>query len=65
MTEIRIKNDPSLVNLLRIPINVTKLYLWNCQNLRDISALSRLFQLKELKIINCLNVTSFEVFTKA
>jgi len=65
MTEIRIKNDPRLANLLRIPIYVTKLYLWNCQNLRDISALSRLFQLKELKIINCLNVTSFEVFTKA
>ena len=43
MTEIRIENDPNLANLLRIPINVTKLVLENCQNLRDINALSRLF----------------------
>ena len=45
MTEKAIENDLSLVNLLRITINVTKLVLKNCQNLRDISALSKLFQL--------------------
>ena len=64
MTEITIDNDPSLVNLLRISIQVTKLFLINNENLRDIRALSRLFQLKELYIINCLNVTSFEIFSK-
>ena len=61
MTEKRIENNSNLLNLLRIPINVTKLVLINNKNLRDISALSRLFQLKELYIINCLNVTSFEL----
>ena len=64
MAEITIENDPNLVNVLRIPIHVTTLVLMNCQNLRDIRALSRLIQLKYLRIENCLNVTSFEVFQK-
>jgi len=64
MTKITIEDDASLVNLSRIPIQVTKLVLINCQNLRDIRALSRLFQLTYLRIENCPNVTSFEVFQK-
>ena len=63
MRDKRIENDLNIVNLLKIPINVTVLVLKSCQNLRDIRALSRLFQLKELYIENCLNVTSFEVFS--
>ena len=64
MIEKRIVNDPNIINLLRISIYVTKLFLKNCQNLQDISALSKLFQLKSLNIENCPNVTSFEVFKK-
>ena len=41
--EITIEDDANLVNLLRIPLNVTALILKNYQNLQDISALSRLF----------------------
>ena len=64
MTEITIEDDHNLVNLIKIPFHVTELYLENCQNLRDIRALSKLFQLQSLLIKNCLNVTSFEVFYK-
>ena len=65
MTEISIVGDQDLVNINRIPISTTKLVLNNNNNLRDFSALSRLYQLQHLEIADCPQLADFEVFSKA